>query len=158
MINTPTSTMDVLPTLCSVLGLAPDPERPFDGQDITAILIGEEAAQHGPIWYFDGYSLNAVREGRWKLHRKRQTWGGERFAQMSLPQLFDMERDSNESYDLSARHPQIVQHMLKLMQQLESKLDLLSDDDRRQWWKAGDVKLLEANALASEVVSKEDPE
>lgn len=158
LISAPVSTMDVLPTLCAVLGLSEDPERPFDGQDITAILAGEDASPHGPIWYFDGYSLNAVREGRWKLHRKRQTWGAERFAQMSLPQLFDMERDPNESYDLSARHPEVVERLLKLMEQLEARVDLQSEDDQRQWWKAGDVKLLEADALALDAALKDKAE
>jgi arylsulfatase A-like enzyme len=145
VIDTPVATVDVLPTLCAILGIQADPERPFDGQDLSALIEGEPAATHGPIWYFDGYQLNAVREGRWKLHRRRQTWGAERFAQMSLPQLFDMERDRTESYDLSARHPDVVDRLEKLMSDFEATLDLAGEDDGKQWWKAGEVKLLDSD-------------
>lgn len=148
VIASPMATIDLLPTLCRLLDVEPDPDRPFDGEDILPTLTGTKPpSQHGPVWYFDGYALNAVRHGRWKLHRRRQTWGAERFAQMSLPQLFDLDRDRDESYDLSDRYPEIVHELTELMERFEASLDL-SDDDRRRWWVAGDVHLLDADEAA----------
>jgi arylsulfatase A-like enzyme len=104
VIAQPVATMDFLPTLCNLLQIEPDSSMPFDGEDISDLFLKGSINDHGPIWYFDAFSLNAVRKGKWKLHRKRQTWGGEKFSQWSLPQLFDLERDPGECYDLGARH------------------------------------------------------
>lgn len=114
-----------------------------------SVFKGTEAEPHGPIWYFDGYAVNAVRLGRWKLPRCRQTWGAERFAQMSLPQLFDLERDRSESYDLSSRHPDVVKKLLALMESFERTLDK-SEDDRKKWWMPGEVRLLDADQKSLE--------
>jgi hypothetical protein len=78
--------------------------------------------------------LNAVRVGKWKLHLRRQTWGGEKFAQWSLPQLFDLERDPGECYDLSARNPEVVKELTTLIQEFVSSLGIEQPDDR-EWWK-----------------------
>lgn len=134
VINQPVATMDVLPTVCSILDIAMDKSKPFDGEDISDLFIEGSQQSHNPIWYFDAFNLNAIRKGKWKLHRRRQTWGGEKFAQWSLPQLFDLERDPAESYDLSARHPDIVLELSKLMEDCESSLDIQRPDDR-EWWK-----------------------
>lgn len=134
VISDPVATMDLLPTLCRLLGIEENQEKPFDGEDISDLFIDGELKSHGPIWYFDAFSLNAVRVGKWKLHRRRQTWGGEKFAQWSLPQLFDLERDPAECYDLSARHPSIVKELVQVMDDFVTSLDLDNPDDR-EWWK-----------------------
>ena len=134
VINQPVATLDILPTVCSILDIPMDKSKPFDGEDISDLLIEGSQQSHNPIWYFDAFNLNAIRKGKWKLHRRRQTWGGEKFAQWSLPQLFDLERDPAESYDLSARHPDIVLELSKLMEDCESSLDIQRPDDR-EWWK-----------------------
>lgn len=134
VISQPVATMDLLPTLCNLLEIKPDASMPFDGEDISDLFLNGSISDHGPIWYFDAFSLNAVRKGKWKLHRKRQTWGGEKFSQWSLPQLFDLERDPGECYDLGARHPDIVNELNDLMEKFESSLNLQDADDR-EWWK-----------------------
>ena len=134
VIAQPVATMDLLPTLCNLLDIKPDSSMPFDGEDISDLFMKGSIADHGPIWYFDAFSLNAVRKGKWKLHRKRQTWGGEKFSQWSLPQLFDLERDPGECYDLGARHPDVVKELNDLMEKFEKSLNLAEADDR-EWWK-----------------------
>lgn len=134
VIGQPVATMDVLPSVCSLLQIPMDTSKPFDGEDISDLFISGTQESHNPIWYFDAFSLNAIRNGKWKLHRRRQTWGGEKFAQWSLPQLFDLERDPAECYDLAARNPEVVSELTKLMEDFESSLNIQQPDDR-EWWK-----------------------
>lgn len=134
VISSPVATMDLLPTLCQILDIPTDPDLPFDGEDISDTFISGNQDSHGPIWYFDAFQLNAVRVGKWKLHKRRQTWGGEKFAQWSLPQLFDLERDPGENYDLSARHPDTVKELSSLIESFHSSLGI-SDADDREWWR-----------------------
>ena len=144
VVEDPVSTVDLLPTLCGTCGIDLDCERRIDGRSILSLLQGASELEPEPIWFFDGYDLNAVRLGKWKLHRRRQSFGGSRFGHMSLPQLFDMERDRSESYDLSKRHPDVVNRLMSLMEEFESTLDQ-SHDDGRKWWLPGDVQLTEAD-------------
>jgi len=134
VISQPVATMDLLPTLCKLLNLPADSSMPFDGEDISDLFVKGAITDHGPIWYFDAFELNAVRVGKWKLHRRRQTWGGEKFAQWSLPQLFDLERDPAECYDLSSLNPLVLEELSTLMEEFSMSLNLENPDDR-EWWK-----------------------
>lgn len=137
VVESPLASVDLLPTICHYLDICLD-GKPVDGQVIAATLEGKESAEHDPIWYFDGYELNAVRKGKWKLHRRRQSWGVERFAAMSLPQLFNIEVDVSESYDLSTRYPHVVSELSQLMEDQAATIDK-SQDDARLWWAEGNV-------------------
>ena len=134
VISEPVATMDLLPTLCNLLQIEPKESMPFDGEDISELVTGGDLQEHGPLWYVDAFSLDAVRRGKWKLHRRRQTWGGEKFGQWSLPQLFNLEIDAAESYDLSHREPKVVSELQQLMEEFEKNLNL-SEGDSREWWK-----------------------
>ena len=106
----PRATVDVLPTLLADLG-APAPTRPVDGRN----LFADDPEREIPL--FDGGAqLNALRAGRWKLHRRRHGWRGEAHEQLALPQLFDLTADPSESYDVADRHPQVVERLRRALE------------------------------------------
>lgn len=131
-IDVPCATVDLLPTVLSAAGIAPHVGQPIDGVDLAPVVRGEQS-EHPPIFYFDVHQVNAVRDGKWKLHRARQSWG-ERFASLSLPQLFDLERDPAECYDLSAHHPDVVEQLSTTISQLQNELP--SAPPFVEWWRA----------------------
>jgi arylsulfatase A-like enzyme len=110
----PIGVIDLLPTLCGYAGVRPDPEIKLDGCDIRTVLEGAQHAEHTPIYYFDdlGKTLDAVRDGRWKLHVRRH---GE--EQRELPELYDLEQDATESYNVAERHPQVVRRLRRLIRE-----------------------------------------
>lgn len=114
------ASLDFVPTLAARMGLSLPVA--FDGADLEPLLSGAAGALDRPIWFFDGAELNAVRVGPWKCHRRRHAWSGEKFAHFCLPQLFDLIADPDEAYDLSDRHPEIVEEMLALMAAMERSL------------------------------------
>ncbi|NBV53234.1 MAG: hypothetical protein EBR83_06915 [Verrucomicrobia bacterium] len=61
-------TIDLLPTFVSLAGGTVPASPVIDGRDITPILLGQskESAREAH-YYFSGYDLQAVRQGRWKL-------------------------------------------------------------------------------------------
>jgi arylsulfatase A-like enzyme len=61
------STMDWYTTLLRAAGAAVPADRPVDGLDILPMLKGAAASPRGEFFYFAGASLQAVREGPWKL-------------------------------------------------------------------------------------------
>jgi arylsulfatase A-like enzyme len=126
----PAMNLDVLPTLLDYLGVHPDPTRPFDGRSLLRALQTRQAVHRGDIFYFDDTgdngTLNAIRRGRWKLHRRRIS--GPYFTVREYqpfeeqPQLFDLENDLEESYDLSQRHPEIVEELLGRLAEFDAEV------------------------------------
>jgi arylsulfatase A-like enzyme len=121
VVELPTASVDVLPTLLRAAGVVPLLSRPLDGIDLGMSASAEHASER-PIWFFDGNQLNAVRAGRWKLHRRRQTWGADRHAQWSLPQLFDLDADPAETYDLARVHLDVVDRLTESCATMEREL------------------------------------
>jgi arylsulfatase len=102
------STMDILPTAAR-LANAPLPGKPLDGIDIWPLLTGQKSSlERDALLYFDDIHLQCARWGRWKLHLARYTGaayspappGGRRNLPLNVPELYDLENDPDESYDL----------------------------------------------------------
>jgi arylsulfatase A len=104
-------------------------DRVIDGQNLLpAIRTGREM-EHVDIAYYQGDTPNALRHGDWKLHVRRVSAGLTRFtgrvdwsATADLSQLFDLGRDPEECYDLSARHPDVVAQMQARLTAFDSAL------------------------------------
>ncbi|GAA1736038.1 hypothetical protein GCM10009809_34020 [Isoptericola hypogeus] len=100
----PRSLLDVTPTLAALAG-AGAPED-LDGQDFSALLTGGRAADRGPVPLFAGPHLNAIRSGRWKLH---VAFGADQ--RQYMPQLYDLEADVRENYNVATLHPDVVDQL-----------------------------------------------
>ena len=97
---------DLLPTIVSLLGLEPPPDRPIDGEDFSSILAGEEWVRERPLyWEFDddqGFHY-ALRDGDWKLLAD--------YA-MARTELYNLLDDPLEMIDRSGDRPEVLKRML----------------------------------------------
>lgn len=136
------TTMDVLPTLAALAGAETPSDRVIDGDDIRHLFHGEfdKADPNKAYFYYLRVHLQAVRQGRWKLHllRKKEPIGAAPFSRnvhiapadrvgFEKPFLVDLESDVGETTDVSAQNPQVVERLLGLA---ESMRDDLGDYDR----------------------------
>ncbi len=111
------STIDVLPTLAGLAG-ASLPAKPLDGVDIWPLLSGVRAQvdRAQPLLYFDDWHIQCARWGRWKLHVARYNTpayspapaGGRLNLPLRTLELYDIENDPDESYDVAPSHPDVV--------------------------------------------------
>ncbi len=120
------STMDVLPTVAHLAG-APLPKKPLDGIDIWPLLAGEKPSiEREELLYFDNLSVQCARWGKWKLHVARYNTmaynpapvGGRHNLPLAAPELYDIENDPDESYDMAPENPQVVAEMRRRMDRL----------------------------------------
>jgi len=133
IIRAPTMSIDLFPTVLGLAGLTLPRDRILDGRDIGGLLSGREtASSHEAFFFFNANVIDGVRSGRWKYYRtvNLYTWPvpldkvsslagrwahantytdpatGETVSRSTHdPLLFDIEADTNESYNVILRHP-----------------------------------------------------
>ncbi|SDU15646.1 sulfatase family protein [Jiangella alkaliphila] len=118
----PACLFDLLPTLAGLAGGSVPQDRPIDGVDVSALLAGGSVPEPRPLFFFHWWTLNAVRSGRWKLHLDRFPRDPNRAQDRELPQLFDLELDPAETYDLKDRHPDVLEHLTDLARRFEDEI------------------------------------
>ncbi len=101
---------DLFPTMLDILALPAPNDRVIDGRSLRQVLSDGAESPHQYLYYYDGETLFAVRDQRFKYRAP----GGVFYATdetamaFSVPQkewLFDLSADERESYDTADRHP-----------------------------------------------------
>ena len=82
------------------------------------------------MYYYNGITLEALREGNWKLHLpripeskvfwSRSSLGG--YQKLDKPVLFDLGDDIGEQTDLADKYPEVVQRLLSHAQKARKEL------------------------------------
>jgi arylsulfatase len=110
------SMLDIFPTVTRQIG-GTLPDKPLDGIDIWPILSGEKKAiERDALLYFDNWDLQCARWKQWKLHVARHNSstysgtpvGGRHNYILPHPELYNLQDDPEESYDVAPSHPEIV--------------------------------------------------
>jgi len=104
--------VDLLPTFADVGGAELPKGYESDGQSVLALFKGGTIKRKKPMFWEWRYGkksgqkpMLAVREGPWKLFVHQDT---------NSVELYHVMRDRNESMDVSAQHPEIVNTMKAL--------------------------------------------
>lgn len=125
------SHLDVLPTLAAVCSLA-SPRKPLDGVDVSRQWLGHQGEiERKPLIYFSaighaGLDVHCIRREQWKL-RVAQGVQGEIYINdrttaaresrwLMRPELYDLEQDAMESYDVAHLYPEIVAELMKSLE------------------------------------------
>jgi arylsulfatase A-like enzyme len=135
--DTIASTLDVFPTLASLAGAEIPKDRIIDGEDITHLFHGEfdQANPDKAFYYYLRVHLQAVRQGKWKLHLPRDSKqpGTEPFlvnrhiapvdrVSFDKPFLVDLVKDLGETTNLAKEQPEVVQRLLDLAEGMRKDL------------------------------------
>ena len=140
--DTIASTLDVLPTFAALAGAEAPTDRVIDGEDIRHLFHGQfdKATSSKAFFYYLRVHLQAVRQGKWKLHlvRDEEPAGAAPFSRnrhihpsdrvgFDEPFLLDLETDLGETTNVAEQHPDVVKRLLDLAEQMR---DDLGDYDR----------------------------
>ena len=138
-------TVDILPTVARLTS-APLPKAPLDGIDIWPLLSGQKhSLEREALLYFDEWNLQCARRGKWKLHFARYNTmaynpapaGGRINLPLHPPELYDLENDPEESYDVAAENPPVVEEIQGRVNRL---LSTFPDEVRNAWTETQDRK------------------
>jgi arylsulfatase A-like enzyme len=106
---------DVYPTVCDLVG-AEVPES-LEGESLASIIRGTGGKARDTIFLAYKEVQRAVRRGRWKLLR---------YPQINTTQLFDLQRDPDETNNL-AEHPAHSARVRELMALMSEQQRLFGD-------------------------------
>ena len=95
-INTPVSSIDILPTVIDATGIKVPEGTQFDGKSILPLITGQSGSHHTNMFWNSGPPKGewAVRQGNWKVHGFREKYS-----------LFNLVVDPSETQDLAAENP-----------------------------------------------------
>ena len=105
------TTMDLFTTLVQISGGTIPKDRPIDGQDIYATLKGESSGAEKTFFYLRNQFLQAVRKGKWKL----------RYTNQNGYELYDLDQDPGEKYNLAATNEPLVKELYQELIQFSEK-------------------------------------
>jgi arylsulfatase len=126
VVNALASMMDVFPTVARLTGGAL-PAKPLDGIDIWPLLSGQKSSiEREALLYFDHWDLQCARWNNWKLHIARNNTapytpapaGGRHSILLPRPELYNLDLDPDESYDVAAQNPQVVAQIVGRIREL----------------------------------------
>jgi len=117
------SSMDLFPTIAALADAKLPSDRILDGVNLLPSLTQRQTLPERTLLYYNGTNLQAVRQGRWKLHLPRaaddQPWWAsgagpkkEGFFRLDTPRLFDLGTDMTEKVDVSASQPTVMAQLI----------------------------------------------
>ncbi len=125
--TTPAGLVDVLPTVCGLLGINEPGAGHLDGSDLSPLLKGKPAAftRHQPLlWHLQkSRPIIAMRDGKYSLvaDPDYDLSTDNMFEEAWIPviksgaytnfQLFDLEADPAQEHDLAAENPEILDRL-----------------------------------------------
>ncbi len=135
--KTMASTLDILPTFTTLAGAKTPKDRDLDGEDISRLLAGrfDEARMEKVYYYYLRTTLQAVRQGKWKLHLPRpakRPWLApfaknkhihpKDDAAFGEPLLYDLESDVSETTNVAQANPKVVKQLLAIAEKARTEI------------------------------------
>lgn len=117
----PVTSPDFYPTFLELANIPLLPEQHKDGQSIMNLLKGEKKLSREAIfWHYPHYGNqggtpgSAVRSGRYKLIE---------FYETGRVELYDLEKDRSEVYNIADQYPQIRQQLYTMLQNWKQSIE-----------------------------------
>ena len=134
----PAGLVDVLPTVCGLLGIDQPPAVHLDGSDLSPILANKANgfSRHQPLfWHLQrSKPIVAMRDGKYSLVAQRdyELSADNMFQESWIPkikqggyknfQLFDLKQDPNQTHDLAAENPELLQRLKSKLLEINSSI------------------------------------
>ena len=122
------SVLDIMPTLLELAGTDHPGTNyqgrqiyPLEGKSMTAMLKGNSDRVHAQDdWMaWEIFERRTVIQNEWKLLMMEQPWGTGDW------QLYNLEADPAEQFDLTAEHPELVERMSGYWEQYQSEVGVI---------------------------------
>lgn len=117
VIDTPVTTMDILPTVFDAAGEPLDPDWELDGDSLLPLFGASKSVFPARTLYWRRSGVEgpiALREGEWKLISRR--------APDQPPELYNLSNDIGETTNVAKTNPKVLKQLLSKMNAWEEEL------------------------------------
>lgn len=122
------STLDMMATLAALTGTKAPTDRKLDSYDLSPALLGKGDSPRKEFFYWTRAKLHAVRSEDHKLHVvQRDSINYGREIKLAKPELYHVNHDVSEQFDIADKNPAIVEKLQKMMAAHESDIDPVPD-------------------------------
>jgi len=117
------TTMDLFTTSIELANAEIPDDRIIDGVNLMPVLTGKTDQVREMIYYYRSEDLYAVRWGPWKMHFITQSsYVGDEPVLHDPPELYHLEIDPSERFNIADEHPEVLSEMMELVKQHKSHL------------------------------------
>ena len=118
------STLDLMATFASIAGGELPKDRKLDSYDLSGALLKGQSSPRQEMFFWTEASLHAVRQGPWKLHVKaREPVNYGKQAVLAKPELYHLERDLSEKFDVADKYPEVVERLMLQMREHQADIE-----------------------------------
>ena len=119
------STLDLLPTILKMAGVALPADRKYDGYDLGNVLAGGSDSPRKEMFFYHGTRIFAARKGDFKLYFYENNPEGypERMHKLDTLRLFNLQHDPSEKYEIASSHPDVIEEIQDLVNQHRATVD-----------------------------------
>lgn len=114
------SALDILPTLAKLAHAELPSDRIYDGYNLSEVLQGNaERSPRKEMFYYHASKLVAIRKGTYKLNLYSNSEIGypDVLKKLDKAQLFNLNEDIMERYDIADQYPDIVKQLKALAEE-----------------------------------------
>jgi len=113
------STLDLTPTFASLARADLAKDRVYDSVDQSPTLLQGAPSARDVVFFYRLQDVYAVRMGPYKAHFVTESSFGEgtQRTEHDPPLLFNVDEDPSESFDISARHPDVLEKIRALVRE-----------------------------------------
>lgn len=114
------STLDILPTVAKLVHAELPSDRIYDGYNLSEVLLGNaEKSPREEMFYYHASKLVAVRKGAYKLsfYNNNEMGYPDALKKLDKAQLFNLNEDITEHYDIADQHSDVVKELRVLAEQ-----------------------------------------
>ena len=116
------TTMDLFVTLANAGGAELPSALTLDGIDLAPFLDRGPGPSDREFLYFQGKKLEAIRIGKWKLRIGAEIGEDATAVEDTSVQLFDLEVDPAERYNVAERYPEAVTRLRARLEAMEKEI------------------------------------
>ncbi|MFL0163389.1 sulfatase family protein [Aquirufa salirivi] len=112
------STLDLLPTLCSIANISIPQNVVTDGYDLSPLMVhNKDINPRNEMFFYHATDLFAARLGDYKLYYLKNNPIGypEKIEKLEKPVLFNLSIDPSEQYDISKNNEKIIGEINELV-------------------------------------------
>ena len=118
------STLDLMATVATIAGCELPKNRTLDSFDLSNVLLRGGKSPRQEIFFWTNAQLHAVRVGPWKLHVKaREPINYGKAVELSSPELYHLERDISERYNVADKYPDVVEMLLRKLDEHRASIE-----------------------------------